>query len=145
MDLPESVQEIADVIGRERALYLIGQLPQCGKRSWRVNLYVPQRLKPDHCLVKILGWPDAVKLVAEFGGMILQPSNCNHLHRKFRNATIARMKADGLAIQDIAEAVQITARQVRNILAAENPPEEHPPANDNNAPNTCRPKGAATL
>jgi hypothetical protein len=133
MDLPESVQEIADVIGRERALYLIGQIPQCGKRSWRVNLYVPQRLKPDHQLVQILGWQDAQRMVREFGGMILQPSNCNHLHRRFRNATIHRLAADGQSIQDIAESVQLTARQVRNILA-EKPPEETPPANDNTAP-----------
>ena len=130
MDLPESVQEIADVIGRERALYLIGRLPQCGKRSWRVNLYVPQRLKPNHTLVQILGWPDAMKLVREFPGMILQPSNCNHLHRRFRNETIHRLAADGQPIQQIADSVQLTARQVRNILA-ERPPEETAPANDN--------------
>ena len=132
MELPASVQEIAEVIGRERALYLIGQIPQCGKRAWRVNFYVPQRLKPDCLLVRILGWADASKMVREFGGMILQPSNCNHIHRQFRNKTIRLMDAGGLSIQVIAENVGLTPRMVRNILA-ESSPAETTPANDNTA------------
>ena len=49
-DLPESVQEIADVIGRDGALRLVCQMPVCyraqNKRSHKVILYVPKRLKP---------------------------------------------------------------------------------------------------
>lgn len=134
MDLPQSVQEIADVIGRDKALFLIGQLPQCGKRSWRANLYVPKRLKPDHQLVKLLGWKDANRMAREFGGMILQPSNCRHLHRQFRNASIHRMADEGMTVDQIAFAVDLTPRQVRNVLRQERPPEEMAPANDNTAP-----------
>ena len=50
--LPESVQEIADVIGRDQALTFIGQLPQAGKRKWRVCVYIPKTLSPDHKLVE---------------------------------------------------------------------------------------------
>jgi hypothetical protein len=121
--LPASVQEIAEVIGRDKALYLIGQLPQCGKRSWRVVLYVPKRIDASHQLVRWLGWKDANRLVAEFGGEILQPSNCKHLHLALRNRVIVQMASEGLAPAVIAEAMQITSRQVRNILA-EKPPEE---------------------
>lgn len=130
MKLPDSVQEIADVIGRERALYLIGQLPQSGTRSWRTCFYVPKRIKPDHLLVEILGWHDAMRMVRHFGGEILQTSNCNFLHRQFRAREIHRMNADGLSAKQIAAAVGITDRQVRNILA-ESPPEERQPVNDN--------------
>lgn len=50
-DLPRSVREIAEVIGREAAMYLIGQLPRCfagadGKKANKVIMYVPKRL-PD--------------------------------------------------------------------------------------------------
>lgn len=126
MDLPASVQEIADVIGRERALYLIGQLPQCGKRSWRIVLYVPKRLTADHQLVRILGWHDAQRLVRVFGGEILQTSNCRHIARQYRNRSIRRMADDGMQLDEIASLMQLTRRQVRNILA-EMPPEETAP------------------
>lgn len=128
--LPPSVQEIADVIGRERALYLIGQLPQSGSRAWRVCLYVPKRLKPDCQLVRILGWSDAVLMAREFGGMILQPSNCRFLAREFRDREVRRMAVAGMRPRDIAETVELTERQVRNIIAAMTP-EETAPLNDN--------------
>ena len=134
MDLPNSVQELAEVIGREKALRLIGGLPQCGKRSWRKVLYVPKpsRLGASHPLVRVLGYADALKLSEAFGGEILQPSNCNFIARNFRNTTIRTMAAKGMSPADIAEAVQITSRQVRNILK-ENAPEETATANDNTA------------
>lgn len=122
--LPPSVQEIADALGRERALYLIGRLPQSGSRSWRVCLYVPKRLGTDHPLVGILGWRDANIMVREFGGMILQPSNCNFLHRDFRNRAIVRMAAAGVPVDEIAAIAELSRRAVALIIAAENPPEE---------------------
>lgn len=130
MELPASAQELADVIGRDRALYLIGQLPRSGSRTWRCNLYVPKTINPDHKLVQLIGWSDACKLVREFGGMILQPANCEFLHRQFRNAEVRRMRDRGDTIAVIADAVALTQRQVRNILA-ETPPEEIPAMNDN--------------
>lgn len=130
MDLPQSVQEIADVIGREKALELLGGLDACGSRPWRVCLYVPRRLTPNHQLVRALGWHDAHRMVREFGGIILQPSNCRFLVRRFRNATIHRLAGEGMSIQLIADSVQISARQVRNILAEKPPEESHPAQGD---------------
>lgn len=130
MELPASAQEIADVIGRERALFLIGQLPRSPSRKWRANLYVPKRVTPDHPLVGMVGWIDANKLVREFGGMILQPSNCSYLAREHRAREVRRMHAEGVRLADIAEAVGLTERQIRNIVA-ETAPEEIAPLNDN--------------
>lgn len=140
MRLPNSVQEIADVIGRERALFLIGKLPRCvagapGKQSSRVILYVPtaQRLPADHELVRILGWNDAVKLCKAFGGEILQPANCAEIYRRYRDDQILRMAADGQNAAYIAATVSVTPHHVRAILRdSKNPQEELPaPANDN--------------
>jgi hypothetical protein len=130
MDLPQSVQEIADVIGREKALRLLGGLDSCGKRNWRVCLYVPHRIRPDHPLVQALGWHYATKMVREFGGIILQPSNCRFLARRFRNASIHRMAQEGMALREIAESVQLSVRQVRNVLAEEPPEDEKPVRGD---------------
>lgn len=137
MRLPASVQEIADVIGRETALYLIGQLPTCyagtdGKRSTRVILYVPRRLRPNHRLVEILGWERASKLVEGFGGEILQPANCQEVYRRFRDVEARRLVGDGMSARHLAEVLAVSERHIRNI-AKENPQEALPPANDNAA------------
>lgn len=142
MRLPKSAQEIADVIGRDRALYLIGQLPTCeiidsrtgGRGGRQPMLYVPtmRRLTPDHFLVRVLGWNDAERLSSVFGGEILQPASCVDIYRKFRNAEIIRMVKEGMSVPQAAEVVGITDRQARNI-AKEIPQEERRTAANDNA------------
>ncbi|WP_231753098.1 hypothetical protein, partial [Burkholderia sp. TSV86] len=127
MRLPRSVQEIADVIGCERALYLIGQLPRCITRDRRypnatashVVLYVPTaaRLPLDHDLVRILGWSDAVKLCRVFGGEILQPASCAEIYRRYRDAEIIRMKSAGVRTQYIASVFGVSASILMRRLA----------------------------
>lgn len=131
MRLPASVQEIADVIGTERALYLIGQLPRCySKKSCHVIMYVPKSLKPDHQLVQILGWQDATRLVDVFGGEILQPASCADIYRQFRDRSILRLVDEGMKPADVAEMMEVSDRHVRN-LVREKAQEDSAPANDN--------------
>lgn len=121
--LPESVQEIADVIGRAYAVKLIGNLPQAGSRKWRVCIYVPKRMRIDHPIVQVIGYPAAKKLSWAFAGMILQPSNCKSIYKAYRNREMHRMAEEGLPDAEIAAATSLSPRQVREILASE-PPEE---------------------
>lgn len=118
-DLPPSVAEIAEVIGRQKALELIGSLPQSGSRPWRVCVYIPKRLPADHRLVEILGWHDAKRLAWAFAGMILQPSNCRHISRERRNERILELAEQGVCLQRIAEVVDLSPRQVREIIGRE--------------------------
>jgi hypothetical protein len=120
MHLPASVQELADVIGRDDALYLIGQLPTCksglpGHQSTRVILYVPKRLKPHHRLVEILGEERAAKLVEGFGGETLQVANCQDVYRRFRDREARRMAGEGMTSSQLAEALQVSVRHARNL------------------------------
>jgi hypothetical protein len=116
--LPDSVAEIAEVIGRDQALHLIGSLPQSGSRAWRVCIYVPKRLPSvDHPLVRVLGWKDANKLVNAFSGMILQPSNCRFIVRAARNRRIREMAAEGCSVKEIAHGVDLSVDWVREILS----------------------------
>jgi hypothetical protein len=143
MRLPKSVQEIADVIGRERALYLVGQLPRCERRDKRypgamqseVILYVPtaQRLTVTHDLVRILGWNDAVKMCKHFGGEILKPASCSEIYRSYRDRIITDMWRAGMSTSHIAAIVGVTDRHVRNVCV-EIPREEIPTAANDNAP-----------
>lgn len=117
--LPKSVQEIADVIGREDTLYLIGQLPQCKRSNGgsEVLLYIPtlSRLTPDHRLVKILGYPLARKLSANCAGL-WKPANCNGIIREFRNRSMIDFWERGHTIAEIAEIFDKTPKYTRKIL-----------------------------
>lgn len=128
MRLPNSVQEIADVIGRERALYLVGQLPRCGWRDKRypaarnseLMLYVPteQRLGDDHPLVRILGADDATKLCRAFGRETLKVANCNEIYRRYRDAQMTRMVGEGYPTKYVADLFGVSSQTVRNAIGA---------------------------
>lgn len=141
MMLPNSVQEIADVIGREQALLLIGALPRSYSRDKRYPgaknstavMYVPTlaRLGLDHNLVRILGWVDAAKLSKAFGGEIMYPASCAFLARKLLNDAVLAMARTGLKSTVVAAQFGVSERHVRNLMR-ENPPEEYGTASNDN-------------
>lgn len=141
MRLPKVVQEISDVIGRDRALYLVGQLPRCtppsarsaNRGEQRVYVYVPYAswLKPDHSLVSILGMADAEKLCRHFGGEILHLGNCTDLYRAFRDAAIVRVVREGVPVKMAAEWFNVSERHVRNKLREKPQEARTVAANDN--------------
>lgn len=133
MELPRTVQEIADVIGRERALYLIGQLPKLwvpSQQYHKVILYVPKRIKPSDQLVQILGWNDANKMVQHFGGEMLHPANCEYIYRRFIHRSIQTMHSDGMDTKEIAELLGVSERTVKR-HCTDKPHKDTQPANDN--------------
>lgn len=138
MELPRSVQEIADVIGRERALFLIGQLPSYTVRDKRypnaihnrLILYVPKVISPTDDLPRILGWNDAMKLVKHFGGELLYPSPCTQIHRQFIVNTIRRLNSEGMAHKAIAELLEVSERTVKR-HCTDNPHKDAKATNDN--------------
>ena len=117
--LPPTVVEIAEVVGREKALRLIGSVGASGQRSWRVCFYVPKRIPPDHHLVRVLGWDDAQRFVRHFGGSILQPSNCNFMFRRFRKGEVLRRIAAGESYARIGEVVGLSVDHIRWIVRRE--------------------------
>lgn len=122
-DMPGSVREIAQVIGRQAALRLIGALPACvagkdGKRSSRVMLYVPKRLTPDHRLVQILGADKAMALVRAFGGEVMQPANCRRIYARYRDEAILKMVRDGARVSMIQSIMRVSKRHVANLVRA---------------------------
>lgn len=134
MNLPHSVREIAEVIGVQQALFLIGQLPRwcSADKSRRIILYVPHRMRADDRLVRILGIHDAMKLHAAFRGELLHVANCQGIYKTFRDKSIAQLSLSGMKNKDIAEVMGVSERHVRGILAGEKPHEECPQgANDN--------------
>jgi len=140
MVLPESVQVIADVIGREKALILIGKLPRhiCGiegRKCSRIAFYIPtvKRMRLDHSLVKILGWNDALKLAKFFGGEIMQVSTCVGIYKEFIRKTIQRMRDQNLKTSTISGRLQLPEWYVRQIMKTKNPHKVVPEKAANNA------------
>lgn len=115
--LPASVAEIAEVIGRDKALDFVRQLPRSGSRRWRKCIYIPKRLTVDHDLVRMLGWEDAQKLCFAFSGMILQPSTLQAMEKAHRNRQIVRASDEGVSIEEIADVYEMSRYRVKEIIA----------------------------
>lgn len=128
--IPESVREIAHVIGLEKALLLVAKVPRCfsgqeGKKSWHAILYIPTsaHLTAQHFLVRVLGWDDAKAMCVEFGGLIMKLPNCADLARHHRNRSILHMVYENrISPRDAAEMTGVGLRTVQNLMK-ENPQE----------------------
>ena len=124
MKLPGAVKEIAEVIGRENALRLIGRLPRrrfADPRSpnssqIQASLYVPKILPADHWLVRVLGWHAAKRLSDIYGGELIKPPVCEEIYREWRNREIARLQKTGMPVREISEIVKLTDRMILTIL-----------------------------
>ncbi|QAU22875.1 hypothetical protein EO087_01790 [Dyella sp. M7H15-1] len=118
VSLPRSVQQVADVIGRDKALYLVSQLPRTYSRNHpngQVWLYVPCVLDADHRLARWLGLAEAAALVAAFRGEILELARCAQLSRAVRNQGVLRLLLQGYAVDRVASVFGLSSRMVRNI------------------------------
>lgn len=111
---PPLLAKIAALIGNDQAVALIINAHTGGRSGW---LYIPRRPKPGKRLVNLIGMAAAEKLAEAFGGQSLAMPKCRAMYREQRNAEALRMAADGMSIRSIAEAVGLTDRQVRNVLA----------------------------
>ena len=67
-------QEIVDVIGIAKTLWLINQWPtEIRDGREQLVIYVCKELGKNHQLAKIIGWDDTKKMVEAFGGKELHP------------------------------------------------------------------------
>lgn len=120
--LPSSVQEVADVIGREKALELVGKLPSLRRPSGtpgeqRIEVYIPMlcNLKPDHKLVRMIGYAAAERLCHRFSGEILQLATCKGVYRAFRDKAVMRALNDGATEAEASEWFGVSIKTVQLI------------------------------
>lgn len=113
---------MADVIGREKALYLAGQ-SLCwdfapGRRQGMSGyVYIPKRLGVcGRRLVELVGAEDAARLVSEIGGVIIYLSACKAVTQRWRAREAARMAREGMQQVEIAAVLGVSDRTVRNLL-----------------------------
>lgn len=119
MRLPKSVQQIADVVGRDKAMQMVRALRerQSGKT---LSIYVPQpeRLHINHALVELLGYEDALALCQAYGGTHLYPSAMRYLHRAVRNRQILALRDTGMTLDEVAEQLGLSRKWVASVVDA---------------------------
>lgn len=111
---PPLLAKIAALIGNDLAMAMIHHAHANGCTG---SIYIPRRPRPGKCLVSLIGMDAATKLANTYGGQTLVMPKCRAMYREQRNAEALRMAAAGISIRNIAEAVGLTDRQVRYILA----------------------------
>ncbi|WP_052455948.1 hypothetical protein [Acinetobacter bereziniae] len=122
-DLTGDIRCIAEIIGKQQALFLVSQYPRYKSKKrngeGQLLLYVPKanHLGLDHRLVAILGYVDAYKLCSEFGGELLTLSFCKHIILKKRNAGIIDMLKQGYSSEQLAEFFNLSTRAVLLVAA----------------------------
>ncbi|WP_185823803.1 hypothetical protein [Xanthomonas sp. SI] len=127
--LPQSVREVATVIGRHLALLLAGEVfhsrDRCadGKRNGRHGrVYIPAspRGRNFDRLSSIVGEESARALVHALGGSELRFGACAALVNRVRDASVRDYwRNSTLSARWVAWMHDITERQVRNITAGE--------------------------
>lgn len=118
--LPDSVRQVAEVIGEVAALELVKRWPRQavkGDVPFRPVIYIPAKITPDHRLVQIIGWPLAVRLVKRFGGDIIFLATCANIVRDDRNQAIADALERNTSPAAIAARFNMSERQVRRVIA----------------------------
>ena len=121
--LPDSAQIIADIIGREATLDLVGHLVYDHlvhkKRGKCRMLYIPKRrnkLTDDYWLVKVVGLNNAIKLQEYFGGSLLYLAQCKETERGERDHKILNDYRSGLKVNELALKYNLSVRSIYNIV-----------------------------
>lgn len=111
MPLPETLEDIADSIGREPALMLAEAMLNrtTGNRSWRSQIYIPQRAMADaHQLVQILGRALAEQLQETHANLIVEVPRCAEIQAAYREHVARQMLADGETPEAVAACGTVT-------------------------------------
>ena len=111
LPLPGELEEIANLVGRQKALMIAGRY---GGKS----LGIPIDPKPNHKLTEVVGLEDAIKISKEFRGITLCIPRCEHILRAYRNRMIIRRYKAGESIEALALDFEVSTRLIQLTLDA---------------------------
>ncbi len=100
--LPETIEEIAQVIGRGNALRLVEGTHATGSRSWRRQIYVPAKLNGTHRLARLIGVEAATLLSRSHRNCILELPSCFALRKAYMACHALGMIDCGASIGEVA-------------------------------------------
>lgn len=120
--LPPILEEISSVIGRDKTITLVGKLPRSaqikrdGRTRQRIYLYIPKTLTPEHKLIELLGYEDALKMVDAFAGEIICVPSLKNMHTHFLHHSIRAQYGAGVNIEILVIIFNMTRKNIQRIL-----------------------------
>lgn len=115
--IPETLAEVVDAIGWDPAA-------QLARTLGGTCVYVPERMTPEHVLVRVLGHKAAYTLAETFGGEQITVPRCARALRNARNRQLRSRRDAGHSISSLALRYDMTMRQVYNVLAETEPEDD---------------------
>ena len=109
--LPESLRELARVLGDSDAIRLVGV-----HGGARVIVPVPAKAREDHPLAVTMGAEAFAKLVANYGGSVLDLPKGDAYMRVLRHNQVRQCREQGLTLDETAETTGYSRRHVMNIM-----------------------------
>ncbi|MBF0215062.1 MAG: hypothetical protein HQM00_16120 [Magnetococcales bacterium] len=109
--MPNSMCEIAEIIGKEGAITLI-------QEYGGTRIFVPRKLRVQNKLATLLGIEQALKLSQHFGGETLNIVRGADMLRQKRNREIIQLYDSGKRVPDLARAYNLTERRIYDILSS---------------------------
>ncbi|MCD9147802.1 hypothetical protein [Pseudophaeobacter flagellatus] len=114
--LPESVEEIAEVIGRGDAVRLVEGTRASGKRRWRRSLYVPTDMTAEHRIASMIGLEAATRLSFSHGNCIVELPSCFALRKAYAADHASRLSDAGATQAEIANEMGVEQKTVKSLL-----------------------------
>ncbi len=108
--LPESLQELSEVIGLDEALKLAATYPG-------LPLYVPSTAKPEHAIAQIIGPGAFTCLVNHYGGDYIKLTKIDAAARQIKHHLLKDLKREGISNRDIALQLNYSQRHVERLTS----------------------------
>lgn len=112
--LPAAVRELARVLGDADAMRLIGSMPGA-----RISVPKRDKAREDHPLRMALSASGFDRLIAEYGGGMLDVPKGDAYLRRLRHDHVRQCRAQGLTFDETAEATGYSRRQAINIMGGD--------------------------
>jgi hypothetical protein len=109
-DLPETAQEICEIVGFDATLRLI-------EDHGGTKLYIPAELPEDHFLIELLGEEKAKKLCWHYSTLQVSVPVANQMKATARYRAIVALRQQGYSKTKLARLFQLTERRIEQILA----------------------------
>lgn len=113
MKLPQTAQDIVDVIGMDATMALVRRYPG-------IPLKVPKGRRLDGAMVQRLssdiGQDAALKFIRHYKGEVVVIPRCADALRVMRNKQIIAQYGNGTTVADLAREYKLTVRQIRSVL-----------------------------
>jgi hypothetical protein len=116
--LPETMVEIAEVIGRGNAVRLVEGTRAGGKRRWRRQLYIPSEVPEGHRIAAMVGMEAATRLGFSHGNCIVELPSCHALRKAYLADHAMRLSDGGATASEIALELGLEQKTAVTLLDA---------------------------